>query len=143
MTEKSSGGIILSESNYTYDVEGRRIAQSVDEDGPVTAETTYYTYNGANTWADFDEAGQVTARYLYITEIDEILARWQPSNGTAWYLTDRLGTVRDLVDTAGVLSNHVDYDSFGQVLAQTNGTAGDRFLFSGVLHPLHLISPHL
>ncbi len=30
-----------------------------------------------------------------------------------------------------MLLNHVDYSSFGQVLAQTNATAGDRFLFTG------------
>ena len=97
-----NGGIILSESNYVYDVEGRRIAQTVDNDGdgPAAAETTYYTYNGDDTWADFDAAGQVIARYLYGTEVDEILARWQPGNGTAWYLADRLGSVRDLVDAA-------------------------------------------
>jgi len=132
VTEMSPGGIILSESDYVYDVEGRRIAQTVDEDGdgPAAAETTYYTYNGNDTWADFDEAGNIIARYLYGNEIDEILARWQPSSGTGWYLTDRLGTVRDLVNASGVLLNQISYDSFGQVLAQTNGTAGDRFLFT-------------
>jgi len=133
VTEMSSGGIILSESSYVYDVAGRRIAQTVDSDGegPAAAETTYYTYNGNDTWADFDEAGNILARYLYGTEVDEIMARWQTGSGTSWYLTDRLGTVRDLVDATGVLLNQISYDSFGQVLLQTNATAGDRFLFTG------------
>jgi hypothetical protein len=29
---------------------------------------------------------------------DEILARWRQGEGTAWYLTDYIGTIRDLVD---------------------------------------------
>ena len=102
----------------------------MDAEGPADVETTHFAYNGANTWADLNAAGQVIARYLYGTQIDEVIARWQPANGTAWYLTDRLGSVRDLVDVAGLLINHVNYDSFGRVLSQTNAATGDRFLFT-------------
>jgi RHS repeat-associated protein len=48
-----------------------------------------------------------------------------------WYLTDRLGTVRDLADADGAIVNHIGYDSFGAVLSQTNAALGDRFLFTG------------
>ncbi len=63
--------------------------------------------------------------------MDEILARWRPGEGTAWYLTDHLGTVRDIVNALGQLINHIDYDSFGRILTQTNPAFGDRFTFTG------------
>jgi RHS repeat-associated protein len=131
--ERSSGGIILSECEYVYDVEGRRIATILDIDGvgPAIAETTYYTYNGDNTWADFNGLSQVIARYLYDNDIDRILARWRAGSGTTWYLTDRLGSIHDLVDSAGVVINRINYDSFGRVLMQTNPGVSDRFLFTG------------
>lgn len=73
----------------------------------------------------------VRARYLFGTTLDEIIARYRPNEGTAWYLTDHLGSVRDIVDGAGQRIDHIDYDSFGVILAETNPAAGDRFKFTG------------
>jgi YD repeat-containing protein len=84
-TTYSSGGIILEEVEFTYDVFDRRIAKTVDADGagPQTAVTTYTVYDGEHAWADFDESGAVTSRYLFGDRMDEIIARWTPSDGTA------------------------------------------------------------
>jgi len=132
-TVKSAGGIILKEVMYAYDALDRRIARTVDSDGagPMAPETVYTVYDGAHAWADFDSSGNVVARYLFGERMDEIIARYRPTEGTAWYLTDHLGTVRDIVDAAGGLINHIDYDSFGYILAQTNPLARDRFTFTG------------
>jgi RHS repeat-associated protein len=35
------------------------------------------------------------------------------------------------VDGSGDLLNHIDYDSFGQIIAQSNAGAGDRFTYTG------------
>ena len=51
-----------------------------------------------DAWADFDASQDVLARYLFGERIDEIIARWTPAGGTAWYLTDHLGIIRDIVD---------------------------------------------
>jgi RHS repeat-associated protein len=133
VTVKSSGGIILQESTYRYDALDRRIGKTVDTDGagPQSAVTLHTVYDGEHAWADFEGAGAVSARYLFGDRMDEIVARWQPTIGTAWYLTDHLGTIHDLTDAAGVLSNSVTYDSFGLILAQTNLTFSDRFTFTG------------
>jgi hypothetical protein len=115
-TTKSSGGIILREANYTYDVFDRRIAKTVDLDGagPQAPTTTRFVYHGDHVWADLDASGQMTARDLFGDRTHEPLARWRPDDGTAWYLTDHLGTVRDIANAAGlVIINHLDYDSFG------------------------------
>jgi RHS repeat-associated protein len=103
----------------------RRIAKTVD------GTATIHTLNGDAAWADFDGNGNVKSRYLFGDNIDEILARQRPGEGVAWYLTDRLGTVRDLVNNAGAILNRIDYDSFGNILRVTNEGQGDRFMFTG------------
>ena len=51
--------------------------------------------------------GALTERYLFgageVTGavVDEILARTSSGGTTAWYLTDNLGSVRDIVGTSG------------------------------------------
>lgn len=124
VVERSPGGIILKESAYTYDVFGRRIAMTVN------GQTIHTVYNGDNAWADFKASGAVATRYLFGDQADEILARFRPGEGTAWYLVDHLGTVRDIVNAAGVV-DHLNYDSYGRVLLETNAAFGDRFRFTG------------
>jgi len=53
------------------------------------------------------------------------------AEGVRWYLSDHLGTVRDLADAAGEVIDHIAYDAFGNVLAESNPAAGDRFRFTG------------
>ena len=55
-----------------------------------------------------------------------VLAR-ELSNGTvAWYLSDHLGTVRDIVNNSGGIIDHVDYSAFGSVLNELSPSNGDR-----------------
>ena len=131
---KSSGGIITSESEYIFDVFGRRIAVINDADGAGTQEAVRVNtvYDGDNAWADYNEAGESIARYLFGDSIDSNIARWRTGGeGTAWYLTDHLGTVRGIIGMAGALVNQTTFDSFGQVLNETDSLFGDRFKFTG------------
>ena len=48
-----------------------------------------------------------------------------------WYLVDRLGSVRQIVDGAGTILDEISYDSFGGILSESNPTQGDRFKFTG------------
>lgn len=108
----------------TYDIFDRRIMTTVD------GTTASFAYSADRVWADFDTSGQVAARYLHGTEVDEPLARFRPGEGTSWYLADRLGTIRDQSDAAGSTVNHIDYDSYGSVVLETNPALGDRFKFT-------------
>ena len=132
-TTRTSGGIITSESQFVFDVFGRRIAIINDADGagPDAAVRENIVYDGNNAWADFNEAGEAIARYLFGDGIDSNIARWRAGEGTAWYLTDHLGTVRAIADAVGVLANQTTYDSFGQVLVETEALLGDRYKFTG------------
>ena len=129
---ESSGGIMLSTAEYVYDVFDRRIVKRVDPDGPGPApvEQQNTVYDGSNAWADFDGSGNVLARYLFGPQMDEIIARWRPVEGTAWYLTDRLGSVTHLLDSIGAVANALIYDSFGNILSETNPAFSDRFKYT-------------
>jgi RHS repeat-associated protein len=61
-----------------------------------------------------------------------ILARTSSGGTTAWYLADKLGSVRDIVDTSGNELDHIVYESFGNIVTETNATNGDRFKFAGM-----------
>jgi RHS repeat-associated protein len=60
-----------------------------------------------------------------------MIVRFRPGEGIIWYLADKVGTVRDLIDAAGHLADHVEYGSYGNVIGQTQLATGDRFLFTG------------
>lgn len=46
-------------------------------------------------------------------------------------MTDQLGSVRDILNSVGALIDHIDYDSFGNIINETNAAASDRFKFTG------------
>ncbi|MFM8583809.1 MAG: RHS repeat-associated core domain-containing protein, partial [Planctomycetaceae bacterium] len=133
VTSHSSTGTQTSQVTYSYDLHDRRISRSVDADGNGTFETVQrFAYDGSDLVLTFSgSTNRLTNRYLHGPGIDEILADEQISaTGAAtviWSLADRLGTVRDLVQhstTTGTttLVNHIQYDTFGQLLSQTNPT---------------------
>ena len=80
----------------------------------------------------------MTERYLFGPGVvngavmTAILARTSSGGTTAWYLTDKLGSVRDIVDTSGNELDHIVYDSFGNIVTETNAANGDRFKFAGM-----------
>lgn len=121
---KEASGAVLTAEHFTYDVDGRRIGVSVN------GEQTWTVYNGQNPYADFDGTGALTTRYLYGEAIDQLFARTQANGETAWYLTDRLGSVRQLVETTGTVLDEITYDSYGNIVTETNPANGDRFKFT-------------
>jgi RHS repeat-associated protein len=126
------GGDESTLATYGYDLLNRRV--EVTEGGNTTF-TVYHDPKSTVPLLDFDWSGDLTARYLggpTPSGVDAVLARDTPSGGVAWYLTDRLGTVGDLVNNSGTVIDHIDYSAFGQVLAQTNSANGDRFTFAGM-----------
>ncbi|MBV6465470.1 MAG: hypothetical protein PGMFKBFP_00747 [Anaerolineales bacterium] len=125
VVEKTSDGTIITQVEFGYDVFGRRIKKSVNSD------VVYTAYNFENAWADFDDSGRVLANYFFGDRIDENIARYRPGEGTSWYQTDKLGTVRDVSNSSGNIISHVDYDSFGNILGVTDSTVIDRYRFTG------------
>jgi YD repeat-containing protein len=77
--------------------------------------------DGDNAWADFDDTGSLTTRYLYGPEIDQIFARIGESGDVDWYLTDHLGSVRQIVQTErkNIGATTLGRNSNGQIVTST------------------------
>ena len=59
-------------------------------------------------------------RRLFLDTVDSVTARISASGTVAWYLTDRLGSVRVLTDATGAVIDRINYDGFGNILTETN-----------------------
>jgi RHS repeat-associated protein len=121
---RSAGGLLLHEERYTYDGKGRRIG--VWSDGTQT----WTAYRGDNAWADLSGSGSLTTRYLYGLQMDSLLARQDTGGNAAWYLTDNIHSIRQIVTATGAVLYAANYAAFGKVLSAT-GSGGDRFGFTG------------
>ena len=132
---------IIQSVEYVYDSQNRWIAKSVDPDGdgPQEATDTHFVYQGNQIILQIDGEGEVTNRYLWGPAVDQILAdeQVQPdgSSEVLWTLTDHLNTVRDLADYDPVTDvttvvNHIVYDAFGWVTAQSDPSVTTLFGFT-------------
>ena len=73
----------------------------------------------------------ITTRRLFLGSSDAIVARITAATGAAaWYLTDRLGSVRAITDATGAVQDQITYDGFGNVISETNPSFGDRYKFT-------------
>jgi RHS repeat-associated protein len=130
LTEVDSkvGGTTTVLATYTYDALDRRIGEKAG------SSVRWTLYDGYSPILDFNAAGTQTARYLQSGPDvhDEVFAR-ETSSGVAWYLPDRLGTVRDLAGNSGTIIDHVDYNAYGGVEGETSPAVGDRMVgFAGL-----------
>jgi RHS repeat-associated protein len=127
------GGTVLYDAQYTYDVFDRRIGVLEDADGAGLnpAVQSWTLYDGDNAWADFNGSGTLTMRYLNGTGMDQRFARVDGSGNVGWYLTDNLGSVRQVVQTDGTVLDAISYTAFGQIASESSAGNGDRFKYTG------------
>ena len=123
-------GNVLKEARYTYDVNDRRIGvwEHVTDQ---TATQRWTVYDGVNPFADFDASGSLITQYLYGPAADQLFARVSATANLDWYLTDNLGSVRQIVRSDGTVLDNIAFDSFGQILSESAPPSGDRFRFTG------------
>jgi RHS repeat-associated protein len=104
----------------------------MDENGTQT----WTLYDGSDPVMDFNSSGSLEMRYLNGPTgdlVDTIIARESAGGTVAWYLPDRLGTIRDLINNLGSIIDHVDYSAFGTVLDESSPSNGDRMMgFAGM-----------
>ena len=115
-----SGAVLLDRSAVTTDNVGQIVLQ-FDDDAQGTP--------------------QLTHRYLWGPAVDQILADEAVTSLAApgeilWPLPDHLGTARDLAQrdpTTGetTVANHRTFDSYGNLLTQTNPALDHLFTFTG------------
>jgi len=149
---KDSLGIVTHEVQYTYDIFNRRIVKTIDADGAGSGAPLQeiYIYDGLreergnagdHILLRFDEAENLTGRYLHGPNVDQILASEDVTSPSVagdvlWALTDHLGSVRDLAeydsgtDTTSV-ANHIVYDAYGQIISESNSAVDFLYGFTG------------
>jgi RHS repeat-associated protein len=88
-----------------------------------------------NVLADLDGSSSLITRYLHGDKVDQLLARIDlgSPNATYWTLTDRLGSVRDVLDNGGVIKDSLRYDGFGNIdlASETNAAFRGRYAWTG------------
>ena len=116
------GGVTTVLALYTYDALNRRIGERrVDAGRPCTT---------ARPAARLQRLGDADRAVPGRPHPRRRRRRAGPRDlrDAAWYLGDRLGTIRDLVNNSGTVVDHVDYTVYGGTVAESAPSAGDRFV---------------
>ncbi|HEV2706799.1 MAG TPA: RHS repeat-associated core domain-containing protein [Pyrinomonadaceae bacterium] len=114
---------------YVYDGDGNRVAKTV---GGVTTRYLVDTNNPTGHAQVVEELqdGAVVRQYTYgrdlISQRQFISGQWR----TSFYGYDGHGSVRQLTDDAGIVTDTFDYDAFGALINRT-GTTPNEYLFAG------------
>jgi len=119
------GGSILE---YIHDPLGRRIAKI--DDG-ITVEK--YLWQGlTRLLAVYDGSNNLIMRFEYA---DGRMPVAMTRGGATYYLTyDQVGSLKAVADSAGNVVKRIDYDSFGNIIDDTNTAFDMPFGFAGGLH---------
>jgi RHS repeat-associated protein len=116
---------------YTYDVLGNRTVEDVWQAG-VGETITRTAFDGGQAWADLTSANVVTTRYVWGAGGQELYARIDVGAGLRQVSQDRLGSVRDIWDGAGVSLDHVEYAAYGAINSETAAALGGNYLYTGL-----------
>ncbi len=126
----SSGGIVLNDEKFTYDMFGNRIGVSLNG-----SPTLYTVFNGSNPYMDFNGSGTLAERYLANPNaLSQYYGQVNASGTVQWFLTDNLNSIRQVISANGVSLDAITYDPWGNIVGQTNGGNGPRMLFAGGIY---------
>jgi RHS repeat-associated protein len=131
VSQYDSSGTLVEIVDYKYDAFGEEIERDIIPlVGPVT--TTKFAVNGWNpatpsgagnenfsVYAVLTGANALQSQNLFGDKVDEVLGRIDigSPNKTYWTLTDRQGSVRDVIDNSGAVKDSLAYDGFGNIQA--------------------------
>ncbi|MBW1981854.1 MAG: hypothetical protein JRJ12_11595 [Deltaproteobacteria bacterium] len=113
---------------YVHDPLGRRIAKKID--GVIIEK---YLWQGlTRLLAVYDGADNLLMRFLYA---DGRLPVAVEKGGATCYLAyDQVGSLKVVADAAGTVIKRIDYDSFGNIIEDTNESFEIPFGFAGGLY---------
>jgi len=110
--------------NYKYDGLGRRIEKEVD------SVVTQYIYDNEDILLELDGANDIAARYTHGFGFDEPLIV-ERSGQTFYYHADGLGSINELTNSTGIVSQSYTYSSFGRLESMQNPSFFQPFTFGG------------
>ncbi len=131
----SSRGELLSidlpdgrDIDYDHDPLGRRIAKIVDG----TTMKKYLWQGLTRLLAVYDGSNNLIMRFEYA---DGRMPVAMTRGGATYYLTyDQVGSLKAVADSAGNVVKRIDYDSFGNIINDTDPSFDMPFGFAGGLH---------
>jgi RHS repeat-associated protein len=87
-----------------------------------------------NVWADLDgnNSNALLTRYFHGDQPDQLFAR-QDALTAYWYLTDRQGSVRDVLDSSANVKDAISYDGWGNIVSETDSTKRGLYAWTGRL----------
>jgi RHS repeat-associated protein len=121
---------------YVYDAFNRMVGRTEFLNASATPTSEgIFIYDGYQMILTLDGSGNVQGRTLWGNGVDQILATEDAAGNVTWPLTDHLNTVRDIVSydsgtNTTTLGNHIVYNSFGEVLSETNPGVNSDFTFT-------------
>src|SRR5262245_57840530 len=83
-----------------------------------------------DVWADLNGSGSLTTRYIRGDVIDQIFSRID-SGTNYWELTDRLGSVRDVINNSAVIKDTIGYNGFGGITSESDSSFRGRYAWTG------------
>jgi RHS repeat-associated protein len=115
---------------YDHDPMGRRIAKKID--GTVIEK--YLWRDNTTLLAVYDGSDSLIERFNYA---DGRLPISMLRGGTTYYMMyDQVGSLRVIVDSVGTIAKRIDYDSFGNIINDTDPGFTIPFGFAGGLHDI-------
>jgi len=113
---------------YSNDPLGRRIVKKVNG----TIEEKYLWLDRTTLLAVYDGSNNLLQRFEYA---DDRVPYAMTAGGTIYYLAyDQVGSLRLITDNVGNTVKRVDYDSFGNIINDSNPSFAIPFGFAGGLH---------
>ena len=138
----TDGGTLQARVEYSYDAFGNRLKRVQKNGSLAVTSDERYAYDGWDTaknaprgsenfdaYADLSSANAVTMRRVYGAGFDEPVARVASVGTTAWYLTDRQGSVRRVLDNSGTVTGSRDFSAFGAIML-SSGAGLDRYAYT-------------
>ncbi len=97
-------------------------------DGWDKAKPTPVGTENFDTWVDLDGSNVLVNRRIYGPDFDAVMTRQSAAGVVAWYLPDRQGSVRVVIDNSAVVQNSTIYTAFGEI---QSGSLGHRIGYAG------------
>jgi RHS repeat-associated protein len=130
--------------DYKYDALGNEAERDDYPTGTGSPVVTRYEVDGwnpalagttgnsrFNVFADLDGSNALQTRYVHGDKIDQLLARIDNAGNAYWTLTDRQGSVRDVIDNTGAVKDALNYDAFGNIIGESNSTYRGSYAWTG------------
>ena len=133
ITKDGQNNVTLT-ATYEYDAFDRRVRKTVT--GSQTLDEQYLCEGtgDADMSLVLDGQGNLKLRQLNAPGSNQVLAEDRISGQTTitrWAMADHEGSVRDVVDNTGTVVDHVQYDSFGNIVAETAPAERTRATYTG------------